>query len=121
MQIAALMPEVGTMCPGAGKLTGYARIPFDKKNEKSASGISHSEMHTVCGKPQFAKRTIWRKCKGMGGCITHPPGCMCHPISGCNRHPQKLANSGRFEDQIGVQIAPAISATVGQLDPCSSC
>jgi hypothetical protein len=53
MQIATLMPEQGTMCPGAGKLKGYARIPFDKQNEKSASGISHSEKHTVCGKPLF--------------------------------------------------------------------
>lgn len=49
MQIATLMPEQGTMCPGAGKLKGYARIPFDKQNEKPASGISHSEKHTVCG------------------------------------------------------------------------
>ncbi len=65
MQIAALMPAVGMMCPGAGKLTGYARIPFDKENEKSASGISHSEMHTVCGKPQFAKLKTRRKRRGM--------------------------------------------------------
>lgn len=96
MQIATLMPEQGTMCPGAGKLKGYARIPFDKQNEKSASGISHSEKHTVCGELQCAKLKIWRKCKEMEGCIKHPMGCRCHPTSGCNRHPPKVANSGRF-------------------------
>src|SRR3546814_17481318 len=53
-----------------GKLTGYARIPSDKQNERPASGISHSEMHTVCGQLQCANLKIWRKCKETKGYIT---------------------------------------------------
>ena len=60
------MPEPGTMCPGAGKLTGYARIPFDKQNEKPASGISHSEKHTVCGFTAILFSQIWLKTATFG-------------------------------------------------------
>ena len=38
------MPEPGTMCPGVGKLTGYARILFDKQNDLPASGMDHSDL-----------------------------------------------------------------------------
>src|SRR3546814_12790702 len=57
-----------------GKLTGYARIPSDKQNERPASGISHSEMHTVIGELQRAKPKHRRKSKERNAGIKQPKG-----------------------------------------------
>lgn len=87
------MPEPGTMCPGVGKLTGYARILFDKQNDLPASGMDHSDL--AHGMRQAAIREAQNPAETQGNVRVHnaPEGVHVPPYIGVQSTPAK---SGEF-------------------------